>query len=69
MDSKEKCAKCGSEKQHLEWCFDCKKYYCLNCVELIEGDEVYSNYVKYFVRCPIDQKHHMNSTWMGGDLE
>ena len=68
MALKEKCAKCGKEK-NLQWCFDCEKYYCIDCVELIESDEVYSNRVKYFVRCPISQKHHMNSTWLDGDWD
>ena len=68
MAVKEKCAICGKEK-NLQWCFDCEKYYCLDCVELKESDEVYSNHIKYFVRCPIDHSHHMNSTWLGGDWD
>ncbi|NHJ84805.1 MAG: hypothetical protein FK734_05040 [Asgard group archaeon] len=68
MIAKEKCTNCV-KKKNLQWCFDCEKYYCIDCVELIESDEVYSNHVKYFVRCPVDYTHHMNSTWLGRDWD
>ncbi len=59
------CAKCGIKEnsRELHYCFGCKKCYCSDCVKLTESDDCYSNYVKYYVNCPIDKKHHMNSTW------
>ena len=61
------CAKCSKKIMNdddLEYCFDCKKYYCLDCVRIVESDDCYSNYVKHYIYCPIDKKHHMNSRWM-----
>jgi len=65
MVEEKKCAKCG-KTDDLQWCFVCKKNYCLDCVSLVESDDCYSNYVKYYVRCPINKKHHMNSTYLAG---
>lgn len=68
MTSEDTCYKCGKKGSEiqLQYCFGCKKQYCLDCVGLVESEECYSNYVKYYVRCPKNQKHHMNSTWLAG---
>jgi hypothetical protein len=63
MTNTKQCAKCG-KKEDLEWCFGCEEYYCLDCVGLIESDDCYSSYVKYFLRCPVNNKHHMNSRYL-----
>ena len=60
------CAKCKEplDKDNRHYCFGCKAYYCENCVTMLEGDDCYSNYVKYHVYCPKDMdKHHSNSCW------
>ena len=66
LTTEKTCAKCGTTSYKLQWCFGCKKYYCLDCVELSESDDTYSDYVKYYVYCPVDRKHHMNSTYLQG---
>ena len=65
-NEEEICAKCrkADPKNDLQRCFDCKKYYCLDCVYLIETDECSANRIKYYVKCPVNQKHHMNSVWL-----
>ena len=50
-----KCGKCGKKSKSffMHHCTDCKKYYCDDCVFMIEGDDLYGFSVKYHVKCNV----------------
>lgn len=54
MSREVKCAKCGRKQnyEHMSRCYDCKKYYCDDCIEWNLADESYGFNQKYHTNCP-----------------